>query len=150
MTINATLLLAAIAAVETGSHGAKDFAAVGREHERSRYQISEAVWREHTDKPFELASTPEGQAEAERVAETHIVALYRRLEREAGLLPSEITVDMLAYGWNSGGGAMVDRARRAKKDGKAFRATEYVKRVRALYDDAAEQQSGAAIPAHLR
>jgi hypothetical protein len=137
MTINITLILSAIAAVETGSNPH----AVGKHHELSAYQISAEVWAQHTAKtkePFALAST--NAQLAEHVATEHLIYLTREMER-AGV---PITVENLAYAWNSGPAAAI----RGILHGQKFKPNGFVKRVANIYAEEAAKVK-PDIPAHL-
>jgi len=130
------ILLASIAAVETGGNPA----AIGAHGEKSAYQITAATWQMHAkaDEPFSLASAPDGEVAA-RIAEAHIIALTRELER-AGV---PVTVETLAQGWNMGAHAAIKRRL------KTAEPTDYATRVSALYADALAHRP-SNVPAHLK
>lgn len=89
-------LLDAIAEVESGCEDA----AIGSAGERSRYQLTEAVWRAHSTRPFRVATDDTTHARA--VALVHLQWLSRQLEKR-GLVP---TPYCLAIAWNGGLGAL--------------------------------------------
>lgn len=110
MTILLPLLLSALAAVETPGEKHPDLA-VGRAGERSRYQISAAVWRQHaaearreTDKlPHPPAWTGDFSTDAAdpvkaaAVGELHLIWLCKQLEKHR----QPVTVETLAAAWKS-------------------------------------------------
>ena len=95
--IHLTLLLVAIASVESGSNPA----AIGKQGERSQYQITEHVWKSLTKEPFHFAT--DDKVLAEEVATNHLIQLTRELE--AGKVP--VTVENLALAWHAGSPAVV-------------------------------------------
>lgn len=89
MTLNLTILLAAIALVESGGNDA----AIGRHGERSRYQITRTVWRQHMGRlPFVQCTTKPKLAR--QCAERHLGWLVKN-----GVVK---TSHPLAYSWNLG------------------------------------------------
>jgi hypothetical protein len=136
MTISLTLLLVSIAQVETGNNPH----AIGKLGERSAYQVSEAVWAQHAKhgEPFALAST--NAQLAEHVATEHLIYLTREMER-AGV---PISVENLAYAWNSGPAAAI----RGILHGQKFKPNGFVKRVANIYAEEAAKVK-PDIPAHL-
>jgi len=66
MTLDISILLICIALVETGNNQK----AIGKAGERSKYQITRAVWREHSTKPFTEATNDPAMATI--VAVSHI------------------------------------------------------------------------------
>ena len=94
MSINLTLLLAAIATIETGSQPHPD-AAVGAAGERSCYQMSAAVWKSHSHSDFTVDSA--NHELAYTVAEAHIISIFKNLE--AHHIP--VTIENLAGSWKS-------------------------------------------------
>ncbi len=128
MTISLTVLLAAIAAVETGSSKAPDLA-VGAAGERSRYQISAAVWRAHAAEPgvdgADFVSAAGDRVKAEIVATARLIAITKALEAAH----ITVTVESLAGAWKS--------PERVLAGHWSAETRDYARRVRNLYDDAA-------------
>ena len=118
MTINLSLFLAALAAVESGNNPS----AIGGHGERSQFQMVEAVWRQHAapGEPFELATT--NPAKAEEIAEKHVIWLTRELERHH----TAVTVENLAITWHGGLGA-------ALVTGHTPAQGDYANRIAAIY-----------------
>lgn len=71
MTLNVAVLLWAIAQVESGGNDRL----IGTSGERSKYQISATVWRQHTKEPF---SRCRGKRATE-IATKHVRWLQRRV-----------------------------------------------------------------------
>lgn len=90
-TVDLGRLVDCIAAVENAktTH-------IGKAGERSRYQITEAIWRQYSDKDFHLASSqdPICLYEAREVAFQHVRWLSLTLDRP--------TVYRIALAWNAG------------------------------------------------
>lgn len=78
--------LECVSSVETGNDDSK----VGKSGERSKYQISLIVWRQHTTQPFYLCKGTLATA----IAIRHVVWLKRNLLIK--------TPHWLAYAWNAG------------------------------------------------
>jgi soluble lytic murein transglycosylase-like protein len=123
MALNMAALILAIAAVETGDDPTK----IGAKGEVSQYQISKAVWRQHSPK---LKFNPEQSWSATAVATKHIRYLNAELD------PSiRNRVFWIAVAWNGGLGAV----NKAKINGEyssrhvAKRVQDYGDRVRAMY-----------------
>lgn len=90
--IEADAMLHAIAMVETRGHNA----AVGRDGERSAWQLTEATWRRYTPLRFEVASR--NPVLAYRIAREHLEAIIAQLARKNGRAP--ITARAIAERWN--------------------------------------------------
>lgn len=75
---------------------AKDASQIGASGERSEYQITRAVWQQHTEIAFENASSsaPEYRRLSRAVAMRHLLWLSERLENP--------TTFRLALAWNAG------------------------------------------------
>lgn len=133
-TISVTILLAAIAQVESGGNDA----AIGKAGERSRFQMGESVWRQHAkpDEPHVLATSD--PALAEHVATEHMVWLYRQLY-SAGV---PITAETLASAWHHGATGAIKRILHGEPP------DDYAQRVANLYADALAHQPNN-VPAHL-
>jgi hypothetical protein len=106
-------LLAAIAQVESGVHDG----AVGRAGERSRYQMSESVWRKFSTEPFIRADDP---AQSRAVALDYLAWIESQLRRRG----TEATPYSLSLAWNAGVAGAEHPSPRAK---------DYAERVAALY-----------------
>lgn len=113
--IDLDTLLTCIAQVE----GA-DTSHIGSHGERSRYQITQAVWHDYTHEPFTAASSkhPHDLELQHKVAMKHIEYLASRIDR-----PS---VYRIAAAWNGGINAV-------NKNRFNDRMASYAKRVRNLY-----------------
>lgn len=95
--------------------------AVGGDGERGRYQITRAVWSQHTRKPFELAHK---RVFAHAVAEQHFDWIARQLI-EADW---PVDVESVAMAWNAGLTATINnRVPSSTKD--------YAKRIENLYNE---------------
>jgi len=96
---------------------------IGKAGERSRYQITRAVWTSQTSTSFLAHASSELQADLDlqrSVAYGHLLWLYGNLEHP--------TVYRLAAAWNGGF--------HAAQTGNFSRATaDYAKRVRNLYNE---------------
>lgn len=110
--INPDRFLACVAQVETGGKDMK-----GKNGECSRWQITRAVWSQHSKKPF--ASS---HAEAERIAYAHLAWIRASLKR-AGFPDWTF---LAAVAWNGG-------LSRALKSDCPQRVTDYAVRVTNLY-----------------
>jgi hypothetical protein len=135
--LNITLLLVAIATVESGNNDA----AIGAHGERGRYQMKADVWNQHAASvgAGDFTTNAHKPLIAETVAEKHAIWLARELER-AGV---PVTPETIAQAWNMGAnGAIKHRLLTATP-------TDYALRVAALYAEAMASQP-SAIPAHLR
>ena len=109
-------LLVAIAQVESGDRPNL----IGKNGERSRWQITREVWKEETGLPFDRAKF---DAYAYPVARAHLIALKWRLNESH--VP--ITVKNLALAWNGGAtAAILGKMANAK-------ARDYAERVERLY-----------------
>lgn len=95
--VNTEALLKAIAEVETGTTNfSRACPRIGRNGERSAWQIKKVVWDKLTSAKFQTASTD--AAHAKRVAHAHLENLkYRVLN--IGKKPDPYTLAMM---WNSG------------------------------------------------
>ncbi len=129
MTINLAYLLVAIASVESGGNNL----AVGKAGERSRFQISESVWRQHAGEKGvtagDFATNAATHEVAHRVAEAHVVWLARQLEAHK----RPVTVEALALAWHLG--AVGER------NGPHTPAqVDYAARVAALYAESVASQ----------
>lgn len=136
MTIQLAILLAALASVETGGKKHPD-TAVGRAGERSRYQISRAVWQQHAaEAQRELAKLAHPPAwtgdfaadsadpvKAAAVGEQHLIYLCRQLEKNR----QPVTVETLAAAWKSPAAAFQGHSSASARD--------YAARVGNLYAD---------------
>ena len=87
--VNVSRLIAAIAAVETGN----DDQAIGAAGERTRYQISRAVWEKYSDVPFVRAHQYPG--DARKVARAYVAEIQKRTGRRT-------SVYHIALAWNAG------------------------------------------------
>jgi hypothetical protein len=94
---------------------------VGKSGERSRFQITKAVWEQHSQMPFYVASltTPYALEEQYRVALAHVNYLYCAMEN-----PSPWRI---AAAWNGG--------LKGLQYGPFFAARQYADHVRNLYDE---------------
>jgi hypothetical protein len=111
-SVDLSRLLTCIAEVESGNRDDK----VGSHGERSRYQITEVVWKQHTTLPFDRCHG----FMAEYVARKHLLWLV-----ENGVTPLPFP---LALAWNGG----LERW----KAGKVFqRHHNYASRVNSLYQN---------------
>lgn len=112
--INIPILLVAIAAIESNHNDA----AVGKDGERGRYQISMAVWNECTVQPFLLAHD---WMVAHWVAQRHIMC---NIIPQLHARNIHITIEAIAGCWNAGvrGYCELERGR------------DYAKRVAAYYE----------------
>lgn len=120
---NDNLLLAAIAAVETGTTDlTRPCRRVGALGERSAWQFTPATWRRYTRLPFEAASRD--ARTANMVAMLHLQWLREHLQR-AGL---RATPRDLALAWNAGQAAVL-------ADRVPVGAHDYADRVINLYQD---------------
>ena len=137
MTIHLSLLLSAIATVESANNPA----AIGAHGERSAYQMLEITWREHAkpEEAFILATSD--PALAEQIAEAHIISLTRQLER-AGV---PVTPASLARAWHSGPTAAI----RAALHHTGVTPGGYVERVTAIYSEAVAKLP-RDLPEHLK
>lgn len=116
--INLSILLSAIALVESGN----DDNAIGRHGERSRYQITATVWRQHEKRwPFGAATNP---IVAKRVASRHLRWFVRNGIPET---PWE-----MAYAWNCGRTATLRRILGVRQSAAGSR---YAWRVERTYND---------------
>jgi hypothetical protein len=127
--ISIPLLLLAIAQVETGdaTHPHGNDAAIGKHGERSRYQITERVWRQHMgSNPFTWATNRPDIATA--VAHVHVKRLIEYLPQGRGK-----DVIWVAIAWHSG----VTRAStgRFRSTAHAKESLEYATRVKNIYDE---------------
>lgn len=107
------VLLFAIGSVESGN----DDYAVSRTGDRGRFQISAAVWAEHSARPHTYATN---RVESERVARAHIERCIVPEIRRRGLT---VTVFRIAGSWNGGPRGHLDRGR----------SKGYAARVEAMY-----------------
>jgi hypothetical protein len=116
--INAALLLDCIQQVEGAS---TDY--VGRAGERSRFQITAAVWYDYTNVPFSAASSlhPDNLVMQYRVARRHLDYLIVSVKRP--------NVYRIAAAWNGGRSAV-------NRDLFNDRMVDYATRVRNLYREA--------------
>jgi hypothetical protein len=126
-TVDLSLLLHCIAEVETGNDDSK----VGKGGERSRYQISEVVWRQHGDEyiqKFPITSFREqcNGKDAYNCAMSHLLWLDRHILH---ITPIERDFRAFALAWCWKGGL--------SSWGKAFSIplNNYAVRVTNLYDD---------------
>lgn len=96
---------------------------IGRAGERGPWQLTAAVWHQHSNRPFWWASSslPNHQEEGWRVAFAHVAWLEAQVERP--------TLYRIALAWNAGVGA-VNRCR--VTDAQAG----YAARVRNLAEEA--------------
>jgi len=133
MSINISLLLLAISAVESGGNPL----AVGKSGERSQFQITEAVWKIRSELQFTEASKPD-QIEATRVAHEEMIARARQLEA-AGV---PITPENLAYSWNAGARRAISHA----LSGEKFKPNSYAQRVANGYASALAEQPNKVPP----
>ncbi len=119
MTINLTVILFAIASVESGGNQA----AIGKAGERSQFQMSAQTWNQHAkaDQPFTLASAPDGEA-ALYVAEIHAVWLVRQLEAHH----QTVTIEHIYAMWKSPAAML--------KGHMSDSVTEKADRVKNVYD----------------
>jgi hypothetical protein len=142
MTIQLAILLAALASVESGGEKHPD-AALGRAGERSRYQITRAVWQQHeAEARRELAKLPNPPAwtgdfatdaadpvKSAAVGEQHLIWLCRQLEKNR----QPVTVETLAGAWKSPAAAFQGHQSAGVRD--------YAARVGNLYADFARART---------
>ncbi len=139
MNINLTLLLVAIAQVESGGNDA----AIGKAGERSAFQMTRATWDECAHDHGILPGDFERDASNREIADSRATAtMIRRMKQlEAAKIP--VTVENLALAWHMG----VSGAKRAMGPGY-INAKDYAQRVANLYADALAHQPNN-VPAHL-
>lgn len=115
--INLSVFLLSIALVESGNVDSK----IGKHHERSRFQITERVWKSHTKQPFSHCWGPH----AESIAVIHLRWLIKNGVPEGAF--------NLGYAWNSG----LRRWKRAtSENGRISKASiDYANRVLNTYND---------------
>ena len=129
--ISLSTLLLAIAMVESGDaqHPNGNPARVGRNGERSEYQITRAVWRQYTWQPFNAKNTQDENL-ARFVAVRHIqfirgdCALYLMNERSQ--------VELIAAAWNAGHSYITRH--RYNLSAMSPRVRDYAERVANTYD----------------
>lgn len=118
--IDDSVLLRAIAEVESGTSGARPYRKVGAAGERSAWQITPQVWRTYTRAAFERASREVHLPNC--VAAAHLAVLKGQIRH----YPSLVTVQKLALAWNGGLGAV--------RTGGTARQRDYAQRVEATYE----------------
>lgn len=85
----------AIAEVETGHN----YKLIGKNGERSAYQISKHVWKAYSKKPFTVASTKEGIFEVKHVVTAHMTWLAIHFIKHTNREPSPFDIAVM---WNAG------------------------------------------------
>ncbi len=118
-TIETKRLASAIKAVENSPRNA-----IGASGERGIYQISEAVWQDNSQMPFEFAngSIPLCVDETEKVLFKHLSWIYRNVHR----LNRPLTVHNVALVYHGG-------LERFRKNETRWSDNEYANRVLAVY-----------------
>lgn len=119
-----TLKLAkAIAEIETGN----DNNAIGKLHERSRYQFRESTWKDHCDRPFEEATT--NPALADSVAQEYIKWNMRYFITGCSRQPTAFDIAVM---WNAGCGFY--KRRQFNRSRVPAQVKEYANRVENIYN----------------
>ncbi len=132
-------LLASIAIVETGDakHPNGNPNRIGRDGERSAYQISWKVWRTYTRQPFNAKNTADPNLSC-MIAEKHVYHLNAQV---VGLQPPSFgdrrRIELIAAAWNAGPSYVLEHERNFERysiENMSPRIRDYAERVVNTYE----------------